>query len=134
MRIDAYTHFAPLKLTEYLARRAGRPLVFAKVGNGHSACCIHSLGSIGQEGCGHGSVCGGRHAPAPEGRHDDLSHYHALSYAHDSRLVQLFDRIPLLTDPDRRVAFMDEHGIDAHVLVPLPWLESVPEVNANPEW
>lgn len=27
--------------------------------------------------------------------------------------------------------YMDEHGIDVHCLVPLPWLECEPELHAN---
>lgn len=30
--VDSYTHFAPPKLLQYLEERAGRPLVFGKVG------------------------------------------------------------------------------------------------------
>jgi predicted TIM-barrel fold metal-dependent hydrolase len=44
----------------------------------------------------------------------------------------LFDAKPILTDRDRRLAFMDAHAVDASVLVPLPWIESLPDVHARP--
>lgn len=46
---------------------------------------------------------------------------------------QLFDRIPLLTDVAQRLAFLDARGVQSHVLVPLPWLETVPEVHRDKE-
>ncbi|KAM3567738.1 hypothetical protein VYU27_010123, partial [Nannochloropsis oceanica] len=47
--------------------------------------------------------------------------------------AKLFDRIPLLTDMAARLAFMDAHHIDTHVLVPLPWLEIVPGCHSSKE-
>jgi hypothetical protein len=41
--------------------------------------------------------------------------------------------IPLLTDVPARLAFMDTHKIEMHVLVPLPWLEVVPACHTNKE-
>lgn len=45
---------------------------------------------------------------------------------------QLFANTPTLTDPDKRLALMDRHGIDANVLVPLPWIEGVRGVYDDP--
>jgi len=45
----------------------------------------------------------------------------------------LFANTPTLIHVDRRVALMDECGIDLSVLVPLPWLETTPAVHANPK-
>jgi len=47
---------------------------------------------------------------------------------------ELFSKIKTLTDVNARIAFMDKFGIDAHCLIPLPWLESSPEVYSSPEW
>jgi len=44
-----------------------------------------------------------------------------------------FAGIPLLTDMAARLAFMDAHHIDTHVLVPLPWLEIVPGCHSSKE-
>lgn len=43
-----------------------------------------------------------------------------------------FDKDPLFSDAAKRIAFMDEHGIEASILVPTPWIESTPEVAQNP--
>jgi len=37
-----------------------------------------------------------------------------------------------MLDVDSRLALMERHGVDQHVIVPLPWIESVPEVHADP--
>ncbi|CAM9192980.1 unnamed protein product, partial [Heterosigma akashiwo] len=46
----------------------------------------------------------------------------------------LFSRIPTLTNTQARIEMMDQYDIDAHCIIPLPWLESSPEIHANPEW
>ncbi|WP_460204089.1 amidohydrolase family protein [Scytonema sp. NUACC21] len=46
---------------------------------------------------------------------------------------QLFSTTPTLTHPNVRLQLMDKHGIDMHVLVPLPWLEGTPTIHANPK-
>ena len=45
---------------------------------------------------------------------------------------QLFANTPTLIDVDRRLALMDRHGIEAHVLIPLPWLEGAAGVHDRP--
>lgn len=55
------------------------------------------------------------------------------SHSNPTHPPQLFDRIPLLTDVAQRVAFLDARNVQAHVLVPLPWLETVPEVHGDKE-
>lgn len=46
---------------------------------------------------------------------------------------RLFANTPALTDVRARLKLMDQFGFQRHVLVPLPWLETVPAVHANPE-
>jgi hypothetical protein len=43
----------------------------------------------------------------------------------------LFSRIPELTDVSARLKLMDELGVQAHCVVPLPWLECEPAIHAN---
>jgi predicted TIM-barrel fold metal-dependent hydrolase len=45
----------------------------------------------------------------------------------------LFGNTPTLINVEQRLAMMDETGIDLSVLVPLPWIETVPPVYANPD-
>ncbi len=45
---------------------------------------------------------------------------------------RLFANTAELIDPGRRLALMEECGIDHSVLVPLPWLETAPAVWADP--
>jgi predicted TIM-barrel fold metal-dependent hydrolase len=45
----------------------------------------------------------------------------------------LFANTPALIHLDKRLALMDECGIEFSVLVPLPWLETIPSVHANPK-
>ena len=46
---------------------------------------------------------------------------------------QLFSNTPTLIDVDQRLRHMDKYGIEADVLVPLPWLETAPSVHADPK-
>ncbi len=45
---------------------------------------------------------------------------------------KLFSNTPTLVNPSKRIELMDRHEIQASVLVPLPWLETVPEVHSDP--
>jgi predicted TIM-barrel fold metal-dependent hydrolase len=45
----------------------------------------------------------------------------------------LFLNNPNLVNVDQRLRFMDRHGVEMHVLVPLPWLEAAPVVYADPK-
>jgi uncharacterized protein len=45
----------------------------------------------------------------------------------------LFGHKPTLVDLDRRVELLDEFEIDVNVLVPLPWLDTVPAAANDPE-
>ncbi|GAB4458519.1 MAG: amidohydrolase family protein [Armatimonadaceae bacterium] len=45
---------------------------------------------------------------------------------------RLFQARPILTDARKRIGFMDKHRVDVSVLVPLPWLETTPDVWQNP--
>lgn len=49
-------------------------------------------------------------------------------------LFQLFAKIPLLTDVEKRVEFMDQNQVSMHCLIPLPWLDAVPAVASKAEW
>lgn len=44
----------------------------------------------------------------------------------------LFENTPTLIDVEKRLELMDMHGIARSVLVPLPWIETMPSVYANP--
>lgn len=52
------------------------------------------------------------------------------TYPHMFR--SLFSNTPTLINVDKRLALMDECGIGLSVLVPLPWLETTPSIQANP--
>jgi len=43
----------------------------------------------------------------------------------------LFANTPALINIEKRLALMDECGIDLSILVPLPWLETTPTVHAD---
>jgi predicted TIM-barrel fold metal-dependent hydrolase len=45
----------------------------------------------------------------------------------------LFSHKPTLVDLDRRVELLDRFDIDVNVLVPLPWLDTVPAAATDPE-
>jgi uncharacterized protein len=45
----------------------------------------------------------------------------------------LFDHKPTLVDLDRRVELLDRFDIDVNVLVPLPWLDTVPAAAVDPD-
>src|SRR5439155_21233356 len=45
----------------------------------------------------------------------------------------LFDHKPTLVDLDRRVELLNRFDIDVNVLVPLPWLDTVPAAAVDPE-
>jgi predicted TIM-barrel fold metal-dependent hydrolase len=45
----------------------------------------------------------------------------------------LFANTPALINIEKRLALMDECGIDLSILAPLPWLETTPPVHANPK-
>ncbi|MCP4690976.1 MAG: amidohydrolase family protein, partial [Desulfobacterales bacterium] len=45
----------------------------------------------------------------------------------------LFSNTPTLIDPDKRLALMDECGVEMSVFAPLPWLETAPAVHADPD-
>ena len=51
------------------------------------------------------------------------------SYPHIFR--SLFANTPALINIEKRLALMDECGIDLSILVPLPWLETTPTVHAD---
>ena len=53
------------------------------------------------------------------------------TYPHIFR--DLFANTPALIQADKRLALMDECGVDLSVLVPLPWVETAPSVHANPK-
>jgi predicted TIM-barrel fold metal-dependent hydrolase len=72
-KIDAFCHFAPEVLLQYLEQKSGRPHPFRG----------------------------------------------------------LFQARPLLTQVDKRIAFMDARKLDVSVLVPLPWIETAPTVWQN---
>ncbi|CAM9332895.1 unnamed protein product [Choristocarpus tenellus] len=44
---------------------------------------------------------------------------------------RLFAAIPELSDVEARIRYMDQHGIDVHCLVPLPWLECEPALHSD---
>lgn len=44
----------------------------------------------------------------------------------------LFENTPTLIDVEKRLELMDKHGIARSVLVPLPWIETVPPAYADP--
>ncbi len=46
--------------------------------------------------------------------------------------TDLFKYLPTMLNVNRRLNLMDTCGIDKHVIVPLPWIESVSEVYSNP--
>ena len=73
-RIDAFCHFAPPVLLDYLEKQSGQPHPFRR----------------------------------------------------------LFQARAILTNIDKRVAFMDAHKLGGSVLVPLPWIETAPSVWQNP--
>jgi hypothetical protein len=137
--VDAYTHYAPKALAQYLEECSGKPLVFAKVSpwiglGGLGDCCWHLAGADwagGVDGMVDRSInqliqsiplCQQRLTPPPQHTH-----------THKPTKKQLFERIPLLTDIPQRLAFLDARGVKAHVLVPLPWLETVPDVHRDKE-
>ena len=45
----------------------------------------------------------------------------------------LFSHKPTLVDLDRRVELLDRFDIDVNVLVPLPWLDTVPAAATDPK-
>jgi len=45
----------------------------------------------------------------------------------------LFAGAPTLTDPAKRIIQMDKNGIDMSILVPLPWIETIPTPYITPE-
>eukprot|EP00903_Cladosiphon_okamuranus_P006883 g6703.t1 len=59
-----------------------------------------------------------------------MDHLEAES-GHPMVFRRLFSAIPELADIDARIRYMDEHGIDVHCLVPLPWLECEPGLHAD---
>lgn len=124
--VDAYTHYAPKALAQYLEECSGRPLVFAKVCDEIDGMDVHvSWGGpvlVVQIWMDKGSR--GPLRPAPT---------YSLVNPPPKKHTQLFDRIPLLTDVAQRVAFLDARQVQTHVLVPLPWLETVPEVHRDKE-
>ena len=52
---------------------------------------------------------------------------------HDHIFKALFTNTPTLIDPEARLAQMQQYHIEKSVLVPLPWLESIPALHADPQ-
>jgi uncharacterized protein len=59
--------------------------------------------------------------------HELLDHFATVTRKKHS-FSALFEKIPTLMNADLRLAFMDERHLDVSVLVPLPWIESVPAI------
>mmetsp|Transcript_33622 Transcript_33622/g.42916 ORF Transcript_33622/g.42916 Transcript_33622/m.42916 type:complete len:345 (+) Transcript_33622:96-1130(+) len=47
---------------------------------------------------------------------------------------KLFSRIPVLNNVDKRLEMMDKFSMNANCIIPLPWLESSPQIHNNPIW
>jgi predicted TIM-barrel fold metal-dependent hydrolase len=80
--------------------------------------------------------------PENEYRIDSYCHFSSMgvieylekasnTYPHMFR--SLFANTPTLINVDKRLALMDACGIDLSILVPLPWLETMPSVHSNPK-
>jgi uncharacterized protein len=64
----------------------------------------------------------------PPGLLDDLEQVSGTPHVFRT----LFSHKPTLVDLDQRVELLDQFGIDVNMLVPLPWLETVPAAATDP--